>query len=56
MPSKSFIKVIGLLLLLSLGPLSIYVLYTRTGGLESCRELSFHRNMRFAFMAGDGDS
>ena len=52
MPSKSFVKVIGLLLLLSLGPLSIYILYTNTGGLESRRELAFHRNIRFAFMAG----
>ncbi len=52
MPSKSFIKIIGLLLLLSLGPASIYVMYTRTGGLESRRELAFHKNARFAFMAG----
>ena len=52
MRSKSFAKVIGLLLLFSLGPLSIYILYTRTGGLESRRELDFHRNIRFAFMAG----
>jgi hypothetical protein len=52
MPSKSFAKVIGLLLLLSLGPLTIYILYQRTGGLESRRELAFHRNIRFAFMAG----
>jgi len=34
MPSKSFLKAVGLLLLLSLGPASIYILYTRTGGLE----------------------
>lgn len=52
MPSKSFAKFIGLLLLLSLGPLSIYILYTRTGGLESRRELAFHRTLRFAFMGG----
>lgn len=52
MPSKSFIKIIGLLLLLSLGPASIYIMYTRTGGLESRRELAFHKNARFAFMAG----
>jgi len=52
MPSKSFVKFIGLLLLLSLGPLSIYFLYTRTGGLESRRELAFHRTLRFAFMGG----
>ncbi|NKB43078.1 MAG: hypothetical protein GKS03_02250 [Alphaproteobacteria bacterium] len=52
MPSKSFIKVIGLILLLSLGPASIYFLYKRTGGLESRDELAFHRNIRFEFMAG----
>jgi len=51
MPSKSFLKAVGLLLLLSLGPASIYILYTRTGGLESRRELAFHKNARFAFMA-----
>ena len=51
MPSKSFAKVIGLILLLSLGPASIYFLYKRTGGLESRRELAFHREIRFAFMA-----
>jgi hypothetical protein len=52
MPSKSFVKVIGLLLLLSLGPASIYFMYKRTGGLESRVELAFHRNIRFLFMAG----
>ena len=52
MPSKSFLKAVGLILLLSLGPASIYFMYTRTGGLESRRELAFHRNARFAFMAG----
>ena len=51
-PSKSFVKMIGLFLLLSIGPLSIYILNMWTGGLESRRELSFHRNIRFAFMAG----
>lgn len=52
MPSKSFVKVVGLILLLSLGPASIYFLYKRTGGLESREELAFHRNARFLFMAG----
>lgn len=52
MPSKSFVKVVGLILLLSLGPASIYFLYKRTGGLESRVELAFHRNARFLFMAG----
>lgn len=52
MPSKSFAKVVGLILLLSLGPASIYFLYKRTGGLESRQELAVHRNLRFLFMAG----
>ncbi len=52
MPSKSFVKVVGLILLLSLGPASIYFMYKRTGGLESRDELAFHRNLRFLFMAG----
>lgn len=52
MPSKSFAKVFGLILLLSLGPASIYFLYKRTGGLESRQELAVHRNLRFIFMEG----
>lgn len=52
MPSKSFAKVVGLIVLLSLGPASIYFLYKRTGGLESRQELAIHRNLRFMFMAG----
>lgn len=52
MPSKSFLKIVGLFLVLSLGPVSIYMLYKQTGGLESRRELAFHRNARFAFMSG----
>lgn len=52
MPSKSFVKVVGLILLLSLGPASIYFMYKRTGGLESRVELAFHRNARFLFMGG----
>ncbi|MDE0799404.1 MAG: hypothetical protein OSB02_01540 [Rhodospirillaceae bacterium] len=52
MPSKSFVKFVGLILLLSLGPASIYFLYKRTGGLESRVELEFHRNARFLFMGG----
>lgn len=52
MPSKSFVKAVGLILLLALGPASIYFLYKRTGGLESREELAIHRNLRFLFMAG----
>ncbi len=51
MPSKSFVKLIFLLLLLSIGPASIAFLYTRTGGLESRREIYFHKTLRFIFMS-----
>jgi hypothetical protein len=52
MPSKSFIKFVALILLLSLAPASIYILYKRTGGLESRKELAFHKNLRYQFMYG----
>ena len=52
MPSKSFIKFVALILLLSLAPASIYILYKRTGGLESRRELTFHKNLRYKLMYG----
>ena len=51
MPSKSFIKLIFLLLFLSIGPASIAFLYTRTGGLESRREIHFHKTLRYIFMS-----
>jgi hypothetical protein len=51
-PSKSFLKVIGLLAIFTLAPATIYFLYTRTGGPESRKELVFQRNLRFALMAG----
>ncbi|MBM3514497.1 MAG: hypothetical protein FJX59_12415 [Alphaproteobacteria bacterium] len=51
-PTKSFMKVAALLALLSLGPATIYVLYTRTGGPESQKERTFQINLRYALMAG----
>jgi hypothetical protein len=51
-PSPSFLKVIGLLLLFSLAPGTLYVLYTRTGGPESKKELAFQKKMRYALMSG----
>ncbi len=51
-PTASFMKVVGLLAFLSLGPASIYFLYTRTGGPESQKEMTFQRNLRYALMAG----
>ena len=51
-PSRSFLKVIGLLAIFTLAPATIYFLYTRTGGPESKKELAFQRNLRFALMSG----
>lgn len=52
LPSKSFLKVIGLFALFTIAPGTIYFLYTRTGGPESKKELSFQRNLRYALMEG----
>lgn len=52
-PSPSFLKVIGLLLVFTLAPGTLYVLYTRTGGPESKKELAFQKNMRYALMSGE---
>lgn len=51
-PSRSFLKVLGLLAIFSLAPGTIYFLYTRTGGPESKKELAFQRNLRFTLMGG----
>ena len=40
-------KVAALLALLSIGPASIFILYTRTGGPESQKELKFQKNLRY---------
>ncbi|MCB2107300.1 MAG: hypothetical protein KDE14_06340 [Rhodobacteraceae bacterium] len=52
-PTPSFWKVVGLLALLSLAPVSIYMLYTRTGGLASKNEMAFQKNLRYALMRGN---
>ena len=37
-------------MVLSIGPVSIAYLYTRTGGLESRKEIQFHKTLRYVFM------
>ena len=50
-PTASFLKAAGLLAFLSLTPFSIYIMYNRTGGPESQKEMAFQKNLRYAFMA-----
>jgi hypothetical protein len=50
-PSPSFLKAAALLAFLSLTPVSIYIMYNRTGGPESKKEMTFQKNLRYAFMA-----
>ena len=52
-PSKSFMKFIGLMALFSLAPVSLYIVYTRTGGPASDKEQKFQKNLRYAFMQGE---
>ncbi|MBL8645315.1 MAG: hypothetical protein JNK21_15390 [Rhodospirillaceae bacterium] len=49
-PSPTFMKAVALMLVLSLAPLTIYVLYNRTGGPESQKERAFQKKLRYAFM------
>ncbi|MSO97774.1 MAG: hypothetical protein EXR11_06090 [Rhodospirillaceae bacterium] len=49
-PTASFMKAAGLLAFLSLTPLSIYIMYNRTGGPESQKEMGFQKNLRYALM------
>ncbi|MEQ9448579.1 MAG: hypothetical protein RLN70_06670, partial [Rhodospirillaceae bacterium] len=51
-PSRSFLKFVALLLLFTSVPGTLYILYTRTGGPESKKELAFQKNLRYALMAG----
>jgi hypothetical protein len=51
-PSNSFLKVIGLLAIFTLVPGSLYLMYYRTGGPASQKELAFQKNVRYAFMQG----
>jgi len=49
-PSPTFLKALGLLAILSLTPVSIYIMYNHTGGPESKKEMTFQKNLRYAFM------
>jgi hypothetical protein len=51
-PSPTFVRLIVFFAILSLAPVTMYILYQRTGGLASAQELTFHRNLRFALMSG----
>ena len=51
-PSPSFLKAVALIAVLSLTPLSLYLLYYRTGGPASQKELALQKSLRYAFMAG----
>ena len=51
-PSPSFQKVLLLLVIFSLAPVTLYLLYARGGGPASQKELQFQKNLRFAFMQG----
>ena len=50
-PSPTFLRVLVLLVVFSLAPATLYILYTRTGGPASGKELVFQKNLRFALMA-----
>ena len=50
-PTASFMKAAGLLAFLSLTPFSSYLMYNRSGGPESQKEMTFQKNLRYAFMA-----
>ncbi len=45
-------KVLALLALFSLAPVTLYVLYARTGGVASGKEVTVQKNLRYAFMTG----
>ncbi len=45
-------KVLLLLAIFSLAPLTLYAMYKRTGGLASDKEMGFQKNLRYALMAG----
>ena len=52
-PSPTFLRLILLFAVLSLAPVTMYILYTRTGGPASGKELVFQHNLRFSLMAGE---
>ena len=45
-PSQTFLRVLLFFALLSLAPVTLYILYQRTGGLASGAELTFHKNLQ----------
>jgi len=51
-PSSGFMKVLLLLAIFSLAPVTMYFLYSRTGGPPSQKEMQLQRNLRYAFMQG----
>lgn len=52
-PSPTFLKAAALLLVLSLAPITIYILYNRTGGFESQKERAFQKVLRYVFMGSE---
>ena len=48
-------KVLLLFAIFSLAPVSLLIMYARTGGPASGKEVIFQKNLRYAFMA-DGDT
>ncbi len=52
-PSPTFLKAIALMLVLSLAPLTIYILYNRTGGPESQKERTFQKKLRYVLMGAN---
>lgn len=52
-PSPTFLKAMALMLVLSLAPLTIYILYNRTGGPESQKERTFQKKLRYVLMGAE---
>jgi hypothetical protein len=52
-PSPTFLRVLLLLAMLSLAPVAMFIMYTRTGGPASGKEVTFQHNLRFALMSGN---
>jgi hypothetical protein len=51
-PSSGFMKVVLLLAIFSLAPVTMYFFYSRTGGPPSPKEMQVQKNLRYAFMQG----
>jgi hypothetical protein len=50
-PSRSFLKLLGILAIFAATPLTLLIFY-RTGGLPSATEVNFQHDLRYAFMTG----